>query len=118
MSLYEIEPLLDHVLLKRMDQDSKYGGIVHLPDTAKVKHCVAQVCYVGPGRIDAGGELVPMQLKPGDLVLIGRYAGLEVELLDENGKPEKFVTMVEDEVLCRLRRKSEEPSPTSGNPGA
>lgn len=105
MSAYEIEPLFDRVLLKRVEQEKKYAGIIHLADNAKVKNCLAEVIFVGPGRLDSLGNRVPMQVRPGDIVLIGRYAGLEVEVMDEEGRPEKFVTMVEDEILGRMRRK-------------
>lgn len=109
MSQYELEPLFDRVLLQRVEQEKKYAGIIHLADNAKVKNCLARVVYVGPGRLDSLGNRIPLQVRPGDIVLIGRYAGLEVEVMDENGRPEKFVTMIEEEILARVREKNNDP---------
>jgi len=76
----KVQPLHDRVLLKRLEeQEVKSGGII-IPDTAKEKPQEAEVIAVGKGRTTDEGKVIPLELKKGDKVLIGKYSGTEVKL--------------------------------------
>ena len=94
-------PLHDRVLLKRIeDKESVKGGII-IPDTAKEKPMEGEVISVGPGKIMADGKRSPMDLKAGDRVLFGKYAGTEIKIDDE-----EYVIMREEEILAVLTKKN------------
>lgn len=74
----KVHPLYDRVLLKRLEeQEVKRGGII-IPDTAKEKPQEAEIIEVGPGRVTDEGKTIPLSIKKGDRVLIGKYSGTEV----------------------------------------
>jgi chaperonin GroES len=76
----KVQPLYDRVLLKRLEeQEVKRGGII-IPDTAKEKPQEAEVIEAGKGRKTDEGKLVPLEVKKGDKVLIGKYSGTEVTI--------------------------------------
>ena len=76
----KIAPLADHILVRRLAEQEKTSGGIIIPDTAKEKPQEARVIAVGPGPRLEGGEIRPLDVKPGDRVLIGQYAGSEVTL--------------------------------------
>ena len=91
----KIRPLADRILIKRIEQNEvKKGGIV-IPDTAKEKPQEAEVVAVGPGKFDENGKHIPMEVKKGNRVLIGKYSGAEVTL-----DGEEHLIVREDEVLA------------------
>jgi chaperonin GroES len=71
-------PLHDRVLLKRVDAEEKTPGGIIIPDTAKEKPVEGEVLAVGPGAADESGKLRPLDVKVGDRVLFGKWAGTEV----------------------------------------
>lgn len=74
----KVHPLYDRVLLKRLEeQEVKRGGII-IPDTAKEKPQEAEIIEVGNGRVNDDGKTIPLAVKKGDRVLIGKYSGTEV----------------------------------------
>jgi chaperonin GroES len=74
----KVHPLHDRVLLKRLEEgEVKRGGII-IPDTAKEKPQEAMVIAVGKGRVNDEGKTIPLVVKKGDRVLIGKYSGTEV----------------------------------------
>lgn len=74
----KVHPLYDRVLLKRLEeQEVKRGGII-IPDTAKEKPQEAEIIEVGQGRVTDEGKTIPLSVKKGDRVLIGKYSGTEV----------------------------------------
>lgn len=76
----KVHPLYDRVLLKRLEeQEVKRGGII-IPDTAKEKPQEAEIIEVGKGRVNDDGKTIPLAVKKGDRVLIGKYSGSEVML--------------------------------------
>ena len=75
------------------------GGII-IPDTAKEKPLEAKVVAVGEGKFDDNGKRVPLTVKAGDKVLIGKYSGTEIKIDDED-----FVILREDEVLAVVDAK-------------
>ena len=79
-----IKPLGDRVLVKPVEEtEQKRGGII-IPDTAKEKPQEGVVIAVGPGKIAETGQKIPMNVKAGDKVLYGKYAGTEVKLDNED----------------------------------
>ena len=95
MATINIQPLADRVLVKRLDEaeEQKVGGII-IPDTAKEKPQEAEIVAVGPGRLEDGKHL-PLEVKEGDKVLIGKYSGTEVKI-----EGEEYLIMREDDVLA------------------
>jgi chaperonin GroES len=73
-------PLHDRVVVKRIDAEEKTAGGIIIPDTAKEKPQQGEVIAVGPGGRDETGKLIPIDLKVGDHVLIGKWSGTEVKL--------------------------------------
>jgi chaperonin GroES len=93
----KVTPLYDRVLLKRLEeQEGKKGGII-IPDTAKEKPQEAEVIAVGKGRVAEDGKLIPLEVKKGDKVLIGKYAGTEVNI---DGV--EHVILREEEILAKV----------------
>lgn len=91
----KIRPLHDRVLLMRIEEkEVKKGGII-IPDTAKEKPQQATVVAVGKGKILEDGKVIPLDVKEGDTVLIGKYAGTEVKIEDE-----EYLIVREDEILA------------------
>ncbi len=90
----KLKPLLDRVLVKRLEElEQKKGGII-IPDTAKEKPMEGKVIAVGPGKLDEKGKRIPIEVKAGDRVLFGKYAGTEVKIDDE-----EHVILSADEIL-------------------
>jgi chaperonin GroES len=90
-----IRPLHDRVLVKRVElQEQMRGGII-IPDTAKEKPQEAEVVAVGPGKLTDEGKRTPLEVQPGDRILMGKYSGSEIKLDDMD-----YVIVREDEILA------------------
>jgi chaperonin GroES len=90
-----IRPLHDRVLVKRIElQEQVRGGII-IPDTAKEKPQEAEVVAVGPGKLSDDGKRTPLEVQPGDRVLMGKYSGSEIKIDDMD-----YVICREDEILA------------------
>ncbi len=76
----KFRPLHDRVVVKRIDAEQKSPGGIIIPDTAKEKPQEGEVVAVGPGARNERGELIAIELKPGDRVLFGKWSGTEVKL--------------------------------------
>jgi chaperonin GroES len=90
----KVKPLYDRILVRRLDSKEEVKGGIIIPDTAKEKPMEGKVVAIGAGRLDKAGKAIPMQVKVGDKVLIGKYAGTEVKIDDI-----EHVIVKEDEVL-------------------
>jgi chaperonin GroES len=89
-----VRPLRDRVLVKRIEaQEQRIGGII-VPDTAKEKPQQAEVIAVGNGRMNDDGKAIPLDVKVGEHVLIGKYSGTEIKL-----DGEEYLVVREDEIL-------------------
>ncbi|MGJ5135481.1 co-chaperone GroES [Bradyrhizobium oligotrophicum] len=73
-------PLHDRVLVRRIDAEEKTKGGIIIPDTAKEKPQEGEIVAAGPGARNEQGQLVPLDVKPGDRVLFGRWSGTEVKI--------------------------------------
>jgi chaperonin GroES len=93
----KITPLYDRVLLKRIEeQEVRKSGII-IPDTAKEKPQEALIIAVGKGKVSEEGKVVPLEVKAGDKVLIGKYSGTEVMV---DGV--EHLILREEEILAKL----------------
>jgi chaperonin GroES len=76
----KFRPLHDRVVVRRTEEETKSAGGIIIPDTAKEKPIQGEVIAVGPGGRDEAGRLVPLDVKPGDRVLFGKWSGTEVKI--------------------------------------
>jgi len=89
-----VRPLHDRVLVRRLEEgEQKVGGII-VPDTAKEKPQQAEVVAAGSGRILENGDRVPLAVKAGDKVLVGKWSGTDVKI---DGT--EYLIVKEDEIL-------------------
>jgi len=89
-----VRPLRDRLLVKRLEEpEQRIGGII-VPDTAREKPQHVTVVSAGRGRLDDDGNTIPLDVKVGDVVLIGKYAGTEIKMYGE-----EYLIVREDEVL-------------------
>ena len=89
-----LRPLHDRLLVKRLEEKEQVQGSIIIPDTAKEKPEEAKVLAIGPGRITDDGKLQPLDIKVGDTVVFGKYAGTEVKIDGED-----LLIIREDDVL-------------------
>ncbi|MDI6840798.1 MAG: co-chaperone GroES [bacterium] len=90
----KIKPLGDRVLVKRLEPEEKRKGGIIIPDTAKEKPQQGEVVAVGPGKLDEKGNRQKPDVKKGDRILFGKYAGSEIEIDDV-----EYLIMGEDDIL-------------------
>lgn len=89
-----LRPLQDRILVQRVEEESKTKGGIIIPDTAKEKPAEGKVVAVGNGKMGDDGKRIPLELKEGDRVLFGKYAGTEVKI-----EGEEYLIMREDDIL-------------------
>jgi chaperonin GroES len=89
--------LNDRVLVKRMEEVQVTKGGIVIPDTAKEKPIEGKVIAVGPGKMSEQGQRMTLQLKEGDRVLFGKYAGTEIKM-----EGEEYLMMREEDILAVL----------------
>ena len=87
-------PLHDRVLVRRVEAEEKSSGGIIIPDTAKEKPMEVEVVAVGPGARGEDGTLHPLDVKPGDRVLFGKWSGTEIKLDGED-----LIIMKESDVM-------------------
>ena len=80
----KFRPLHDRVVLRRLDEEQKTAGGIIIPDTAKEKPMEGEVVAVGPGARGDDGQVQPLDVKPGDRVLFGKWSGTEVKIDGED----------------------------------
>ena len=90
----DIRPLHDRIIVERLEEETKTAGGIIIPDTAKEKPQQGKVIAVGKGKKTEDGKVLPLDVKVGDRILFGKYAGTEIKL---DGK--EFLMMREDDVL-------------------
>ncbi len=93
----KVIPLHDRVLVKRLEAEETTKGGIIIPDTAKEKPQEAEVIAVGKGRVGDDGKVVPLDVKKGDKVLIGKFSGTEVTI-----DGEEHVILREEEILAKI----------------
>ena len=90
----KFRPLHDRVVVRRIESEEKTAGGIIIPDTAKEKPQEGEVIAVGPGARDEAGKLVPIDLKPGDRILFGKWSGTEVKI-----DGQEYLIMKESDVM-------------------
>lgn len=91
----KIKPIKDNIVVKRLEEsDRKKVGSIIIPDTAKEKSLTAKVIAIGSGKVLEDGKKLPLDVKVGDKVLIGKYSGSEITLDDT-----EYLILREDDVL-------------------
>ena len=92
----KFRPLHYRVVVRRLKQDEKTAGGIIIPDTAQEKPMEGEIIAVGAGKREKG-ELIPLDVKPGDRVLFGKYSGTEIKIEDE-----EYLILREEEILAKL----------------
>jgi chaperonin GroES len=90
----KIRPLYDRIVVKRIEEQQQMQGGLYIPDSAKEKPQEGEVVAVGKGKRLEDGKLVPLDLKPGDRILFGKYSGNDIKI-----DGEEYLIMREDEIL-------------------
>jgi len=90
----KIRPLQDRVIVKRLEEEEKTSGGIIIPDSAKEKPQHGKVVAVGKGKVNEDGKLIPLDVKAGDKILFGKYAGTEVKI-----EGDEHLIMREDDIL-------------------
>jgi chaperonin GroES len=90
----KFRPLHDRVVVRRIEEDERTKGGIIIPDTAKEKPQQGEVVAAGPGARDEKGTIQPLDVKPGDRVLFGKWSGTEV-IIDG----EELLVMKESDIL-------------------
>jgi len=90
----KIRPLQDRVIVKRVEEEETTKGGIIIPDTAKEKPIEGKVTAAGKGKVREDGKVQPLDVKKGDRVLFGKYAGTEVKI-----EGEEHLIMREDDIL-------------------
>jgi len=94
MASMTVRPLHDRILVRRMDEETKTAGGIIIPDSAKEKPQRGEIVSTGQGRMTDEGKVLPLEVKGGDQILFGKYAGTELKI---NG--EELLMMREEDVL-------------------
>ena len=90
----QVRPLHDRVLVKRLAEEEKSKGGIIIPDTAKEKPAQGEIIAVGQGRVSEDGKLRPLDVKKGDRILFGKYAGTEIKI-----DGDEILMMREEDIL-------------------
>jgi len=90
-----LRPLQDRIIVKRVEEETKTAGGIFIPETAKEKPQRGQVVAAGKGKKTEEGKVLPLDVKVGDIVLFGKYAGTEVKV-----DGEEYLMMREDDILA------------------
>lgn len=94
MSNLQVRPLHDRILVKRTAENDVTAGGIIIPDSAKEKPHKGEIVAAGNGRILEDGTVLPLEVKVGDAILFGKYAGTELKL-----EGQEYIMMREDDVL-------------------
>jgi len=95
----KLRPLHDRIIVKRLEGEEKTAGGLFIPDTAKEKPQKGEVIAVGNGKKIDEGKGAPLDVKVGDSILFGKYAGTEVKV-----DGDEFLMMREDDVLAVIEK--------------
>ena len=93
-----IQPLADRVLVKALESEEKTKGGIVLPDTAKEKPQKGEIIAIGSGRLLENGTMKSLEVKVGDKVIYGKYAGTEIKVKDE-----EYLILREEDILAILK---------------
>jgi chaperonin GroES len=97
----KVRPLHDRIIVQRLEEGERQIGGIIIPDTAKEKPQQGKVVAAGTGKSRDDGKRIPLDVRPGDLILFGKYAGQEITL-----EGEEYLIVIEDEVLAVIEGKT------------
>lgn len=95
-----LKPLGDRIIAKALSAENVTPGGIVLPDTAQEKPLEGEVIAVGPGTQLDSGKLRPMDVKPGDRIIYGKYAGTEVTV-----GADEYIILRQEDVLAIIEKK-------------
>jgi len=90
-----LRPLQDRIIVKRVEEETKTAGGLFIPETAKENPQRGQIVAAGNGKKTEDGKVLPLDVKVGDTVLFGKYAGTEIKV-----DGEEYLMMREDDLLA------------------
>mgnify|MGYP001815961931 CR=1 FL=1 len=90
----KIRPLHDRVIVRRMEEERTSAGGIVIPDSATEKPAQGEILAVGKGKVNDKGDVSPLDVKVGDKVLFGKYAGTEVKV-----EGEELLVMREEDIM-------------------
>ena len=93
--IMSLRPLHDRIIVKRLDGEEKTAGGLFIPDSAKEKPQKGEVIAAGNGKKNDDGKCMPLDVKVGDTILFGKYAGTEIKV-----DGDELLMMREDDVLA------------------
>jgi chaperonin GroES len=96
MTILQITPLHDRVVVKRLEEKETAKGGIIIPDTAKEKPQEGEVMAVGAGKIEKG-KRIPLDVKVGDRILFGKYTGSDIKIDDQ-----EYLILREEEILAKF----------------
>jgi chaperonin GroES len=91
----KIRPLHDRVIVKRIEEEETTKGGIIIPDTAKEKPIEGKVVAVGAGKLMDNGKMQPLEVKKGDKILFGKYAGTDIKI-----EGEEHLIMREEDIIA------------------
>jgi chaperonin GroES len=94
---FNVTPLHDRVLVRRLEEKETAKGGIIIPDTAKEKPQEGEVIAVGAGKLNEKGARIPLDVKPNDRILFGKYTGNEIRI-DE----QEYLILREEEILAKV----------------
>jgi len=100
-----VRPLHDRVLIKRIEEKEAVKGGIIIPDTAREKPMEGEVVAVGPGKQTEDGKREAMDVKSGDRILFGKYAGTEIKIDNQD-----YVILREEEIFAVLQKAAKDAS--------
>jgi len=95
----KIIPLRDRILIRRLGEEEKTKGGIIIPDSAKEKPMQGKVSAVGKGALDKDSKFIPLEVKKGDTVLLGKYAGTQIKI-----EGEEHVIVRENDILGIVKK--------------
>jgi chaperonin GroES len=90
-----LRPLQDRIIVKRVEEETKTAGGLFIPETAKEKPQRGEIVAAGNGKKTEDGKVLPLDVKVGDVVLFGKYAGTEIKVDGDD-----YLMMREDDLLA------------------
>jgi chaperonin GroES len=90
----KLRPLQDRIIVKRVEEETMTAGGIFIPETAKEKPQKGEIVAVGNGKKTDDGKVIPIDVKVGEKVLFGKYAGTEIKI-----EGEEYLIMREDDIL-------------------
>ena len=91
----KVRPLHDRVIVKRIEEEEQTKGGIIIPDTAKEKPIEGKIVAAGNGKVLENGSKAPLEVKKGDKVLFGKYAGTDIKI-----DGEEHLIMREDDIIA------------------